>query len=63
MKSLDLDFNYNFNKLKIFTKLTNKNYDDLTIAIKTPNPVSDKRWGDYFYALSLKRVFKRWDLK
>ncbi len=63
MKSLDLDFNYNFNKLKIFTKLTNKNYDDLTIAIKTPNPVSDKRWGDYFYALSLKKSFQKMGFK
>lgn len=59
----DLNFNHNINKLKILTKLINKEYSDLTIAIKSPNPVSDKRWGDYFYALSLKRSFQKLGFK
>ena len=49
----------NLDKLKVLNKLFYKKYDDLTIAIKTPNPINEKFWGDYFFALSLKRSFEK----
>lgn len=48
-----------FKKLMILIKLIKKQYSDLKIAIKTPNPSSDRRWGDYFFALSLKKSLEK----
>ena len=33
--------------------------ENLTIAIKTPNPKTEHHWGDYFMALSLKKAFEK----
>ena len=49
----------NFKKFNILLKLLNKDYSNLKIAIKSANPSSDKKWGDYFYASSLKRSFEK----
>lgn len=48
-----------FQKLVTLIKLIKEKYSDLTIAIKTPNPITDKRWGDYFFAVSLKKSFEK----
>ena len=53
------NFNTNIKKLNILKKIVNKEYSDLTIAIKTPNPTNEKQWGDYFFALSLKKSFQK----
>lgn len=49
----------NSKKLNILKKVLKKQFSDLTIAIKTPNPTSEKHWGDYFFALSLKKSFQK----
>lgn len=49
----------NLEKLKVFNKLINKKYNQLTIAIKSPNPMYEKHWGDYFFALSLKKSLEK----
>ena len=46
-------------KINILSKLRNNEYEKLTLAIKSPNPVIQKNWGDYFFALSLKKYFER----
>ena len=46
-------------KPKIIDKLRNEQYSDLKIAIKTPNPKGQHFWGDYFFALSLKKSFEK----
>lgn len=48
-----------FSKPQILNKLINEEYSDLTIAIKTPNPVGHHHWGDYFFAVSLKKAFEK----
>lgn len=47
------------NKLIILIKLLKKQYSELTIAIKTPNASHDRYWGDYFFALSLKKSLEK----
>lgn len=49
----------NNRKTFILNKFKNKNYSKINISIKTPNPVGDKRWGDYFFASSLKKEFEK----
>ena len=49
----------NFIKPQIVDKLRNEQYSDLNIAIKTPNPKEEHFWGDYFFALSLKKSFEK----
>ena len=48
-----------FKKPEIFKKLNNEEYSDLTISIKTPNPKDNHQWGDYFFALALKKSFQK----
>ena len=48
-----------FTKPAIINKLINNDYSDLTIAIKSPNPKIEHHWGDYFFALSLKKSFEK----
>ena len=48
-----------FSKKRILSKLRNNEYGELTISIKSPNPIAQKNWGDYFFALSLKKYFER----
>lgn len=53
------NFIINTKKLNILKKIVNKQYSELTIAIKSPNPISEKHWGDYFFAQSLKKSFQK----
>ena len=46
-------------KRNILEKLKNGSFNDINISIKTPNPQSDRRWGDYFYAVALKKSFEK----
>ncbi|WP_292884671.1 glycosyltransferase [Methanobrevibacter sp. UBA212] len=48
-----------FSKPIIMKKLIDEEYSDLTIAIKTPNPVGHHHWGDYFFAVALKKSFEK----
>ena len=48
-----------FKKPEIIKKLNNNEYSDLTISIKTPNPKDNHQWGDYFFALALKKSFQK----
>lgn len=56
INELQVDY---FRKIITLIKLIKQEYHDLTITIKTPNPITDKRWGDYFFALALKKSFKK----
>lgn len=46
-------------KQNILNKLNNEEYSNLNLAIKTPNPKSERHWGDYFFALALKKSFQK----
>jgi glycosyltransferase involved in cell wall biosynthesis len=46
-------------KQLIIYKLINEEYSDLTIAIKSANPIGEHHWGDYFFSLALKRSFEK----
>ncbi len=46
-------------KKSIIDKLNNESYSDLNVAIKTPNPKDERHWGDYFFALALKKSFQK----
>lgn len=58
LKKLKMDFNLKSKNL-ILNKLENKQYDKLNIAIKSPNPSNARYWGDYFFALALKKAFEK----
>lgn len=47
------------NKKETKYSILKKAPEDLTIAIKTPNPKSEHHWGDYFMALALKKSFEK----
>ena len=32
---------------------------ELTVAIKSPNPVADRKWGDYFFSHALKKSLEK----
>jgi len=49
----------NYSKDEIIEKLNNNEYSDLTIAIKSPNPIGHHHWGDYFVSLALKKSFEK----
>ena len=49
-----------YSKKSIFKKLNNEEYSDLTVCIKTPNPKIERYWGDYFFAIALKKSFQRY---
>lgn len=48
-----------YHKRDTLNKIQTMDYDNLTISIKSPNPISQKNWGDYFFALYLKKYFER----
>ena len=48
-----------YSKQDIFNKLINNSYSELTICIKSPNPKKQRIWGDYFFALALKKSFEK----
>ena len=48
-----------YSKQDIFNKLINNSYSELTICIKSPNPKKQRIWGDYFFALALKKKYEK----
>ena len=46
-------------KLNTIIKLIKKDYSNLIIAIKTPNPHKERYWGDFFFAKSLQKSFEK----
>ena len=47
-----------YTKPEIINKINNKEYSNLTIAIKSPHPEGTKYWGDLFFALAIKKSFQ-----
>ena len=43
-----------FKKMDTFMKLLKKDYSNLKVSIKTPNPTKQRHWGDYFFANALR---------
>lgn len=50
---------YNPIKRTTSRRLINENFGPLTIAIKSPHPVDDHTWGDYFFAIALKKSLEK----
>lgn len=48
-----------YSKPEILNKILNRQYSDLTIAIKSPNPKKEHHWGDYFFSNALKKSFEK----
>ena len=48
-----------YSKQDIFNKLINNSYSELTICIKKTNKKKQRIWGDYFFALALKKSFEK----
>lgn len=46
-------------KKEIIRKIAENDYSNIKIAIKSPNPVENHRWGDYFFAISMKKEFEK----
>lgn len=59
-KNIDLENRLaELTKLLIIEKLNKNDYNNISIVIKSPNPVNDKRWGDYFFANTLKKSLSK----
>lgn len=48
-----------YSKPEILNKILNRQYSDLTIAVKSPNPKKEHHWGDYFFSNALKKSFEK----
>lgn len=48
-----------YRKPHIIEKIINKDYSNLTIAIKSPHPKGTTHWGDLFFSKALKKSFKK----
>lgn len=48
-----------YTKPEIINKIIDKNYSNLTIAIKSPHPKGTKHWGDLFFSIGLKKAFQK----
>ena len=48
-----------FTKPQILEKIRNDKFEDLTVAIKSPNPSTNRKWGDYFFAQALKKSLEK----
>lgn len=48
-----------YKKVEIINKIVNKDYSNLTIAIKSPHPQKTKHWGDLFFSIALKKSFEK----
>ena len=60
LNNIDLKKQLSFDsKKKIYNKLIEGDYSNINISIKTPNPKGHHHWGDYFYALALKKSFEK----
>lgn len=46
-------------KQLILEKLKNDDFNNISVVIKSPNPGYNKRWGDYFFANSLKKTLSK----
>lgn len=46
-------------KRAVSRRLVNENFGPLTIAIKSPHPIGEPTWGDYFFAIALKKSFEK----
>lgn len=46
-------------KRAVSRRLVNENFGPLTIAIKSPHPIGEHDWGDYFFAIALKKSFEK----
>ena len=40
-------------------KIRNEDFSNLKIAIKSPSPKNSNNWGDFFFALALKKSFEK----
>lgn len=49
-----------YKKQLILKKLNDNEFSELTISIKSPNPKKERFWGDYFFALALKKSFEKY---
>ena len=52
-----------YTKKEIINKIINKDYSNLTIAIKSPHKKGTKHWGDLFFAKALKKSFEKLGFK
>ena len=48
-----------YRKPQILDKIKNEKYDELAVAIKSPNPMVDRKWGDYFFSHALKKSLEK----
>lgn len=48
-----------YTKPDIINKIINKDYSNLTIAIKSPHPEGTFHWGDLFFAKALSKSFSK----
>ena len=48
-----------YTKPVILDKINNGKFDELTVLIKSPNPAGDKHWGDYYFAIALKKSLEK----
>lgn len=50
---------HNLVKQNIINKLNNEDYSNLNLAIKTPNPKSERHWGGLLFCSGFKKVFSK----
>ncbi|MBE6497308.1 MAG: glycosyltransferase [Methanobrevibacter sp.] len=48
-----------YSKPDVIKKIINKDYSNLTIAIKSPHPKGTTHWGDLFFSKALKKSFEK----
>lgn len=46
-------------KSEIINKIINKDYSNLTIAIKSPHPEGTTHWGELFFSTAIKKSFEK----
>lgn len=46
-------------KRSISHKLSRGSFHKLTVAIKSPNPIGGYEWGDYYFAIALKKALEK----
>ena len=60
LENIDLKKELGLNsKKEILGNFKNGNYENLKVSIKSPNPKGHHHWGDYFYALALKKALEK----
>lgn len=48
-----------YTKPVILDKINKGKFDELTVSIKSPNPAGSKFWGDYYFAIALKKALEK----